>query len=260
MLRNLYIHRRYLFGSFWTDFRFRYAGTALGVFWFIVNPLLEATIYSVVFTYLIGLRSQGTREVSYTVFLLIGLMPWLSFSTMLTRGSNALNSASIFIRRLSIPTDIFVAKEALISMFSLFIYIVILIPISLLFGNPLSWNLLILPILIFLFIALGFGFSLTLAHLRVFFPDIGEVLGVLAQLWRWTLPINYSIDILPDWLQTIFKYNPPFYFITSFRDVFLERRLPSLEAWLYMVGWILFFGGLGSFVAHRLGAEVKDQM
>ena len=260
MLKNLYIHRRYLLGSFWTDFRFRYAGTALGVFWFIVNPLLEAAIYSVVFTYLIGLRSQGTRGVSYTLFLLIGLMPWLSFSTMITRGSNALNSASIFLRRLSIPTDIFIAKEALISMLTLVIYIVILIPVNLLFSNPLSWNLLILPILIFLFIALGFGFSLILAHLRVLFPDIGEVLGVLVQLWRWTLPINYSIDVFPDWIQTIFKYNPPYYFITSFRDVFIERRLPSLEAWLYMVAWVLVLGLLGSFVAGRLGAEVKDQM
>jgi ABC-type polysaccharide/polyol phosphate export permease len=260
MVRNLYIHRRYLFGSFWTEFRFRYAGTVLGVFWFIVNPLLEVAIYSLVFSYLIGIRSQGATGVSYTLFLMVGLMPWLSFSTTITRGSNALNSASTFLRRLAIPTDIFVAKETLISMLTLLIYVVILIPINLLFSNPLSWSLLVLPILIFLFIGLGFGLSLSLSHLRVLFPDIGEVLGVLVQLWRWTLPINYSLDILPDWLAPIFKLNPPYYFIVSFRDVFLEKRLPSLEAWLYMVGWVVIFGLLGSFVSRRLSAEVKDQM
>jgi ABC-type polysaccharide/polyol phosphate export permease len=187
-------------------------------------------------------------------------MPWLSFSTMLTHGSNSLNSASTFLRRLALPTEIFIAKEALVSMLGLFLYIIILIPVNVLFGNLLSWNLLILPVLIFLFIALGFGFSLILAHLRVFFPDVGEVLGVLVQLWRWTLPINYAIEVLPDWLQKIFRYNPPYYFITSFRIVFLDRQFPPLEAWLYMIGWVLFFGAIGSFVAHRLGAEVKDQM
>jgi lipopolysaccharide transport system permease protein len=260
MLKNLYAHRRFLFGSFWTEFRFRYAGSALGIFWFIVNPLLEAAIYSFVFTYLIGLRSGGARGGSYTLFLLIGLFPWLAFSTMLTQGSNSLNTASIFLRRLSVSTDVYVAKESLIAMLSLAIYEVILIPISLLLGGSLSWSMLILPVIIFLFVALGFGMSLALSHLRVFFPDVGEILGVLVQLWRWTLPINYAVDLLPEWARSIMKYNPPYYFITSFRDVFLDGKIPPVEAWINMVVWVVVFVAIGSVIAKRLGSEVKDQM
>ena len=260
MLKNLFTHRRYLLGSFWADFRFRYAGTALGLFWFIINPLLEAAIYSVIFTYLIGIRTGGTRGVSYTLFLLTGLFPWLTFSQIITRGSNSLYSESVYLRRLPIPSDVFVAKDALVSMLSLLIYMVVLIPLNLLFKNALSWNLLILPVLVFLITALGFGISLILAHLRVFFPDIGEVLAVLVQLWRWTLPINYSLDIFPDWLRSIMLFNPPYYFITSFRDVLIDRKIPSIESWLYMSLWVLLFGLLGSFVARRLGSEVKDLM
>ncbi|MFZ5855778.1 MAG: ABC transporter permease [Chloroflexota bacterium] len=260
MFKNLFIHRRFLFGSFWTEFRFRYAGSVLGIFWFIVNPLLEAAIYSFVFSYLIGLRSAGVQGGSYTIFLLIGLFPWLAFSVMLTQGSNSLNSASLFLRRLSVSTDVFVAKESLIALLGMSIYVLILIPINLFLGNPLSWSMLVLPILVFLFVALGFGISLTLAHLRVFFPDVGEILGVLVQLWRWTLPINYSIDILPEWVRGIMKYNPPFFFITSFRDVFLDGKLPSLEAWGHMIAWVLLFVTIGSVVAGKLGTDVKDQM
>lgn len=260
MLKNLYVHRRYLIGSFWADFRYRYAGTALGIFWFIVNPLLDALVYSVVFTYLIGFRSGGTRGVSYTLFLLIGLFPWFTFSQIITRGSNSLNSDSLYLRRLPIPTEIFIAKDALVSMLGLFIYMLVLIPLNLVFKNELSWNLLILPVLIFLITALGFGLTLILAHLRVFFPDIGEILGVLVQLWRWTLPINYSLDIFPEPLRSIMVFNPPYYFITSFRDVFLDKQLPSPTAWLHMVSWVIFFWAAGAFIAHQLGAEVKDQM
>jgi ABC-type polysaccharide/polyol phosphate export permease len=260
MLKNLWFHRRYLLGSFWADFRFRYAGTALGLFWFIFNPLLEALVYSVVFTYLIGFRSGGTRGTAYTLFLLIGLFPWFTFSQIITRGSNALNSDSVFLRRLPIPSEVFIAKDALVSMLGLFIYMLVLIPLSLIFNNGLSWSLLILPVLIFLITALGFGMTLILAHLRVFFPDIGEILNVLVQLWRWTLPINYSVDVFPDWLRTIMEFNPPYYFITSFRDVFLDKQLPPPVAWLFMVAWVIFFGLIGAFVAHRLGNEVKDQM
>lgn len=260
MFKNLFTHRRFLFGSFWTEFRFRYAGSALGIFWFIVNPLLEAATYSFIFAYVIGLRTKGMQSSSYTMFLLTGLFPWLSFSVMLMQGSNSLNTAAIFLRRLSVPTDVFVAKESLIAMTSLFIYTLILIPINLILGNPPSWSMLVLPILIFLFVALGFGISLILAHLRVFFPDVGEILGVLVQLWRWTLPINYSIDLLPEWARPILKYNPPYYFITSFRDVFLDGKIPPGEAWINMMIWVTVFAIIGSAVAKHLGNEVKDQM
>lgn len=260
MWKNIIRYRRYLFGSFWTDFRFRYAGTTLGLFWFIVNPLLEALVYSVIFSFIIDLRSGGHRGVSYTLFLLIGLFPWLAFSQFVLQGSNSLSASAVFLRRLAISTDVFVARDALLAMFSLFIYTLILLPINLIFGNALSWNVLILPVLIFLFTALGFGITLTLSHLRVLFPDVGEILGVLVQLWRWMLPVNYSLDIFPEGLRQILKFNPPYYFISSFRDVFLERRLPALEAWLYMITWVAIFGMIGAFVSNRLGAEVKDQM
>lgn len=260
MIKNLYLHRRYLLGSFWADFRYRYAGTALGLFWFIINPLLEALVYTVVFSQLVGFRSGGTRGVAYTLFLITGLFPWLTFSQTITRVSNSLNAESTYLRRLPIPSDVFVAKGALVSTFSLLVYMVVLIPINLLFGNSLSWTWFLLPVLVFLIGALGFGISLILAHLRVFFPDVGEILGVLVHLWRWTLPINYSIDIFPDWLRSLIVYNPPYYFISSFRDLIIDKQLPPAVAWLHMAGWTLIFLTLGSIISKRLGADVKDQL
>jgi hypothetical protein len=36
--------------------------------------------------------------------------------------------------------------------------------------------------------------------------------------------------------------------------------LPSLEAWLVMAAWVVFFVSIGAVVSKVLGAEVKDQM
>ena len=260
MLKNLFTYRRYLLGSFWADFRYRYAGTTLGLFWFIVNPLLEALIYTIVFSQLIGFRTGGTRGVAYTLFLITGLFPWLTFSQTITRVSNSLNAESVYLRRLPIPSDVFVAKGALVSTFSLLVYMIVLIPINLLFGNSLSWTWFLVPVMVVLIGGLGFGISLILAHLRVFFPDIGEILGVLVQLWRWTLPINFSIEIFPDWLRSFIIYNPPYYFITSFRDLIIDKHLPSIVAWIHMIVWTLIFVTLGSIISKRLGSEVKDKL
>ena len=260
MLKNLYTHRRFLFGSFWSEFRYRFAGSSLGIFWFVVNPILEAIIFSFVFNFLVSLKSQGLRGSSFTIYLLTGLFPWMAFSVMISQGSNALSAASLFLRRLSVTTDVYVAKESLIAMLSLAIYAVILIPVDLFFGESLSWAMLALPALIFLFVCLGFGISLIVSHLRVFFPDVGEVLGVLVQMWRWTLPINYPLDIMPEWAREVMKYNPPYYFIMSFRDIYLDGKLPAPEAWLIMFGWAALFVSIGAVVSKVLGAEVKDQM
>lgn len=249
-----------MFGSFWAEFRYRYAGTTLGIFWFIIDPLLDAIIYTVVFSQLIGLRSGGGRGVEYAIFLIAALFPWLTFSRIINQGSNSLNTGALYLRRLAIPPAIFIAKDTLVSLLSLFIYMVILIPINLVMGNALSWNLLLIPPLVVLFTLLGFGISLILGHLRVLFPDIGEILPALTQLWRWTLPINYSYDILPDWLREIMQFNPPYLFVKSFRDIIVERVAPLPITWIYMIAWVVLFFVIGSAVARLLESEIKDQM
>ena len=259
MIQNLFRHRRYLLSSFWADFRFRYAGTVLGLFWFIVTPLLEAALYATVFSFLLGARTHGNRGVSYTIFLLAGLFPWFAFSQVIMRGSNTLKKSAVYLRRLAISTEVFIAREALIGMFSLVIYVLFLIPLNLAFGNLLTWHVLLVPIIIFLFMTLGFVISLSLAHVSAILPDLREVLGVFVQLWRWTLPINYSFDVFPEKIRSILIYNPPYYFITSFRDLFIDKRLPPFISWVNMIGWILILGLIGSFISSRLATDVKDQ-
>ena len=258
MLKNILAYRRYLLGSFWTDLRFRYAGTALGFFWFIINPLLEVLIYAVVFTQLISIRSGGGRGVSYTLFLVSGLFPWLAFSQFITRGSNAIVAGAIYMRRSLIPSEVFVFKELLMSLFSLLIYIILIIPISLIVKNPLTWMILLTPLYALMLLLLGFGLSLALANLRVLFPDLTEVIAFVLNLWRWTLPIMYTDTNFPTVLRQIMKMNPPYYFIQTFRDVFIDNVIPSHTAWLIMFFWIALSLGIGSFVSNKLHSEVKD--
>lgn len=261
MIKDLFIHRRYLFGSFWAEFRYRYSGTALGIFWFIVDPLLDALIYTVVFSQLLGFRSGGGNGIDYAIFLIAALFPWLTFSRIITQGSNSLNTGALYLRRLPIPPSIFIAKDTLVSLMSLMIYMVVLLPINLILGHKMAWNLLLfIPLLSVLLALLGFGITLILGHLRVIFPDVGEILPALVNLWRWTLPINYSLSILPDWLRTILQFNPPYLFIKSFRDIIVERTAPSLITWVYMLAWVVFFYIIGSTVARLLESDVKDRM
>ncbi len=258
MLKNIYLYRRYVLASFWTDLRYRYAGTALGFFWVILNPVLEVIIYAVVFSQLVSVRSGGGEGISYTLFLTSGLFPYLAFSQMISRGSSAIKSNALYMRRSLVPAEVFVFKEALLSGFSFLIYLILLLPISLIAGNPLTWRILLMPVSAVFLLLLGFGMAIPLANLRILFPDLGEVIPVILQLWRWTLPIMFSDDNFPDWLRRLMSLNPPYYFIRSFRDVLIEHRLPSFEAWLSIGFWIVCFLIISQMISRQLRNEVKD--
>ena len=258
MLKHIYTYRRYILSSFWADLRYRYAGTALGFFWFIINPMLEVLIYAVVFTQLVTIRSGGDRGVSYTLFLVSGLFPWIVFSQFLRRGSNAIIANALYMRRSLIPSEIFVFKELMISFFTLLIYLMLIIPISLIVNNPITWSALLMPVFAILLLFVGFGLSLALANLRVLFPDLSEIIAFIIQLWRWTLPIMYSDEGFPIKLRQIMSLNPPYYFIQSFRVVLIDHIMPSSTAWINMFFWVLFFLVFGSKISSWLRREVKD--
>jgi len=257
--KKIISYRSYLFGTFWTDLRYRYAGTAIGFYWFIINPLVEITIYTVVFSHLLGFRAPG-RDSSYVSFLVTGLFPWLSYTESILKGTNFLIKNAPYLRKMSIPTEIFIAKNSLLSLFSLAIYLLLIFLFLLISNHGFGWSLILLPLLALLMQLSAFGIALITAHLRVLFPDIGEVLPTFLQLWRWLLPILYSYDIFPDLLQKVLKFNPPYYFIDSIRGIFLDDKLPGVESWMHMLLWTFFLISLGYWVSNRLRSEVVDAL
>lgn len=258
MLPKVFFYRRYLFGSFWTDLRYRYAGTALGFYWFFVNPLLEVFIYAVIFSQLVSIRSSGGRGISFTLYLVTGLFPWLAFSQMIQQGTKAIKSNAIYMRRVSIPAEVFILKDSLISLFTLGIYILLLIPVIYISGNSLSWHVVLTPFLAILLTVFGFSLSISLAYIRMLFPDLGEIIPAILQIWRWTLPIIYSDENFPALLKEIISWNPPYYFITSFRNLMIYHSIPTFRAWIVMFFWLSLAMIVSLIVSKKFRSEIKD--
>ena len=255
LLHKLYIHRRYIVYNAWQELRFRYAGTGIGIFWNLVHPLCEITIYTVVFSLLI---SRGMREGSYALYLTSALLPWRTFTNAIVQGSNTFPQNATYLKRLAIPAEIFVAKVAVTSLFLLFLYLIFILPLSLIFGGSLGLSVLLLPILGILLHGLGFGMELTLANLQPLFPDLQQALQFLIILWSWTMPIFYPESVIPEQFKPFLYLNPPYAFLTSIRHVILHNRFPEVHVWGVMFAWLIVFLVLGAFVNHKLQDEVRD--
>jgi lipopolysaccharide transport system permease protein len=146
MFTHLYAHRRYILHTAWNDFRYYYAGTGLGMFWNIINPLLQVLLYTIVFSKLLVIRAYAPTEAPFVLYLCVGLFPWLAFSETIIQGSNTFFDNATYLKRLSLPPEIFVAKESLRNTFSLGVALLLLMVLNMLWGQGVNWNWLLLPV------------------------------------------------------------------------------------------------------------------
>ena len=78
---------------------------------------------------------------------------------------------------------------------------------------------------LFLF-TVGVGFLISC--LSVFLRDVFYIYGIILTIWNYFTPVFYSIEILPAYLQTLFKFNPLFQFLNGARTIVLYGQCPSL--------------------------------
>ena len=101
MFRNLYQYRELLKTNIQKEIRGKYKGSFLGVLWSFLNPLLMVLVYAIVFPYI--LRST---EKNYLIFLIVAIIPWNFFTTVLTQGTNCVWINGGIIKKVYFPREI----------------------------------------------------------------------------------------------------------------------------------------------------------
>src|SRR6202795_4043404 len=173
-----------------SDVRYRYAGSAMGIAWNVITPLAQIVIYSFVFSQIMVTRLTDLgSNVSFTLYLCAGLLPWAAFADCVLRGANAFIENAMYLKKLPIPEQVFVAQNAAAATLFLGISMTLLGVVTAISGGSLSPAWLGVPAVLALFQAFGFGLGLIFSTLNVFLRDIGQVLTIALQLWMWVTPI-----------------------------------------------------------------------
>src|SRR5205814_2356875 len=86
-LRELWDYRELLYFLVWRDVKIRYKQTAIGAAWVILQPLLQAAIFTIVFGHFAHLTTNGTP---YLVLTYSALLPWLLFANALSRSTKGI--------------------------------------------------------------------------------------------------------------------------------------------------------------------------
>lgn len=242
-LKSLWRFRDLLHAFAVRDIRLRYRQTALGATWVVLQPLLSALIFAVVFGFIAKMPSQG---VPYFLIAFSGMMGWTLFYGNLTRVSPSLvaNAAlvrKIYFPRLLVPLGVVpsVVLDFLVSVAVMGVLLVV-------YGVTPGWGLLLFPfcVLIILFLSLGLG--LMGSSLAVKYRDIQHIVPFFAQLLMYASPVGYSIAAVPLRIRPYYLLNPLAEPIDTIRWAFLGLGQPNYYylGYSFLVSVVVMWAGL----------------
>jgi lipopolysaccharide transport system permease protein len=214
----------YRFGM--RDITLRYRQTALGVSWVVIQPLMAAGIFAVVFGGVADLPSDG---IPYFLFTFAGMLGWNAFSQVIGRASGSLVANQALVSKVFFPR-MMVPLSSIVSVLIDF-GVALGLGIALLFAfgiNP-GWPVLLVPMWILLLLMMAAGFGLVASALMVRYRDVQYIVPFATQMLLYASPIAYSLSAVPDRLRWLYDINPLSWVFEGMRWSFLG--LPAPPSW-----------------------------
>lgn len=211
-----------------TDLAGRYAGSALGLLWSFVHPIVLVAIYLVVFGGLLGARlpgAPGTYE--YGVYLCAGFIPWVGFSEISMRATTVFVDRADLVRHAAFPKIVLPAAVLGVAAFNVAILALVFLAVLAALGRPISGVIVAWPAFLLLQLVFAVGLGLVASVLHVFLRDTAQALGVLLQFWFWMTPIVYPASVLPERFARLVEWNPLVPFTRAHHRLVVEGRLPD---------------------------------
>ena len=220
------------------DFRDRYAGSIFGIVWALVSPLLMILVYLIVFTEIMGARLAGPSNLSsFSIFLISGLLPWLTFASTVIRTSSSFVDKRPIITKIRVNMSLFLSHISLSEFLTLTISMGTFTLIYAYILNEKISIFLFFNLFYLLVIQQIFAYSIGIIFgvVNVFYRDIRELLSIFMNIWFWMTPIVWVPAIAPDWLQAAqHEFNPFFWFLKEYRGVYLDQNISQFTNLLFL--------------------------
>ena len=223
--RELFAYRVLIQTLVVRDLKARYRGSALGLFWTLLNPLLHMAIYVLVFS--MYMRMEMER---YAAFLLCGLLPWIWLSSSLLVGATSIVEGGALLKKVFFPPQVLPTVTVMASFVNFLLGVPILFALLLLYGVQLGWALFALPLIMLGQFAFTLGLTLVVSSASVRYRDIPHILGHLLSFWFFLSPIIYPVAQVPARFRFFLSFNPFTPFVVAYQDVLLYNKLPPWQA------------------------------
>lgn len=241
---DLWRYRELFFILAWRDISVRYKQTIIGVLWAIIRPLLTMVVFTVIFSRIAKLPSDGNAP--YALMVFAAMLPWSLFSNALSESSNSLISNANLIGKIYFPRLIIPSATLVTAFIDFLISFIILIGMMAYYKFAPGMHILLMPCFIILAMLASLGPGLWITALNVKYRDFRYIIPFVVQFGLYISPVGFSSQIIPEKWRMLYSINPMVGVIDGFRWCILGGNspiyLPGFILSLFVVAFFLWLG------------------
>lgn len=223
--KDLFRSRELLFFFAWRDLLVRYKEALLGVAWALVRPLLTLGAFTLIFGKLAGFPTEG---VSYPLFALAGMVPWMFFSNTLSEATLSLLNNPALLTRVYFPRMVLPLSQILVQAVDFIISFALLLALVPFLGAIDFSTVWILPFYLLLLSILSIASALMVSAITVKWRDVRFIVPFFVQFGLYISPVGYGSAMIPEKWQWLFFMNPMAAIIEGFRYALFGVKAPFL--------------------------------
>ena len=243
-LRELWRRREFAVYLGLGNLKAKNASTALGLVWWVINPLLLGGVYFLVF----GLFFNREDPAGFLAYLLSGMFVFHFTSQSLTGGANSILSNSKLLVNLRFPRLVLPISALIESgvgfVTSLAVFHAITIPLGVV--TP-GYRLVYLPFALGIHVVFNLGLAGLAARLAVPFRDINNLIPYVNRIWLYLSPVIWRLPFLENASEGAVRAvqaNPMYHIISLYRSILFNTPIHMSDL-LWSIGSAVVIGGLG---------------
>jgi len=237
--------RSLLFQLVRRDFQQRFVGSTIGWIWGLIHPLV--LLLSWVYVFEVWLQQPAPGGIPYSLFIFSGMLPWLLFSETVQRSAASLLDHANLITKSVFPSEIVPLSVFLSSLVSHLLAMLLMIAGVAIVLHKFSFELLLLPLYMFLVGLFSVGLGWVMAGLNVFLRDTAQFVTVALTFWFWLTPIMIPEQRAPHYplVHWLLAVNPMTYAVRVYRSALLPNHwaAPADVVILAACGGAVFVAG-----------------
>ncbi|MBC7773767.1 MAG: ABC transporter permease [Pyrinomonadaceae bacterium] len=258
MLRNLWRYRDLIRQFTIREVGVRHKGTALGLTWAILQPLLTLSIYTFIFGFVFKNRwgkLDGFYWADFTLNFFAGYVVYSIFSDTVNRSPGFITEHPNLVRKVVFPLEILPLTATGASLIYSGFGIALLLIATGALAQTFSWTIIFFPLVLLPLLMLTLGISWLFASLGAFIRDFRQVVPVLTQLVFFMTPIFYDVKNIDPQFRWIIMLNPMTLIVENARKTLLWSEMPDWQhlGVLYAVALVVMILGYAWFTKSKRG-------
>jgi lipopolysaccharide transport system permease protein len=219
----------------------RTSGTLLGKLWPLVQPGLQVLGFWFMFAVVYDMRNKGGP--SFLQYLLLGMLPWLCLSEVLSRSTGLFREFSALFARSPFPLEV-LPSVVLVIPATVYSFALVVTTGWMLGVVAALKAVVVIPLLLLWCLPL----VLLCAVIGLFVRDFGQALPFLLTLLMYATPILYFPTMLPAYVRDWLWLNPLADWMAVIHGALTDNGVPTNSLWrlgglwlvLLVPSWLLY--------------------